>query len=229
VARDPGVDAVPDALAEVSSRLITAGLAARPLPMPELADVLRRGIDSAAPIGTLLRLGPTSVARGWDHVRTDDCWHRSFAVTAWPRLPLTSGWLEPLLLAAPAHAARTVSVHLQPVPAGEAMRRARAARSRARLDAVDRARLGLLDSARVEADAVEAAAAEEELVAGFRLHRMCAVVTVSAATPRLLDDAARAIRTAAETARLELRPLHGQHLAGLGATLPLCRTNGRSR
>ena len=122
-----------------------------------------------------------------------------------------------------------MSVHLQPVAAAEAMRNARSARSRARLDAVDRARLGLVDSARVQADAEEAVAAEEELVAGYRLHRLAAAVTVSAPTIELLDSAARAVRTAAETTRLELRPLHGQHAAALRAALPLCRADGRAR
>ena len=228
--RRQGVDAVPGALGDLASRLLGAGLAARALGADELAGVLRRGFagpDGGSKSGQ--RLGPVSAAESWEQVRTDDCWHRGYAVTGWPRLPLTAGWLEPLFLAAPALAARTVSVHLRPVAAGEAMRRARAARSRARLDAVDRARFGWLDSARVDADAAEAAAAEEELVGGYRLHRLAAVITVSAASLGALEDGCRTVRTAAETARLELRPLHGQHLSALRAALPVCRADGRSR
>jgi len=225
-----GVDAVPDTLADVTARLLAAQLVARPLDAVELPELLRRGIDgSGGGCGPTQSLGPVSTVESWEQVRTDDCWHRGYAVTGWPRLPLTAGWLEPLLLSAPPDVARTVSVHLQPVAAAEAMRRARSARSRARLDAVDRARLGLVDSARVNADAAEAAAAEEELVAGYRLHRVCGVVTVSAPSATALDEGCRAVRTAAHTARLELRPLHGQHALALRAALPLCRADGRDR
>ena len=229
--RGGGVHATADGLTEVATRLLTAGLAGRPLTAAELTDRLRQGLDGPGAVGAGDRrlLGPVSTVESWEQLRTDDCWHRGFAVTGWPRLPLTAGWFEPLLLAAPGQVARTVSVHLEPVPAGEAMRRARAARSRARLDAADRQRLGLVDSARLEADAAEAAAAEEELVAGYRLHRLAAAITVSAPSLPLLDDAARAVRTAAQTARLELRPLHGQHLLALRTTLPLCRADRRHR
>jgi hypothetical protein len=219
---------VPAAVAHVAAGLLAAQLTARPLSVDETADLIRRGLDGPGRAGAVpaQQVATLSHQLGWESVRTDDCWHRTFAVTGWPRLPVHAGWLEPLLVAAPPQAARTVSVHLQPVAAHVAMRQARATRARARLDATDRGRLGMLDSARLDADHADAAAAEEELVAGYRLHRVAAAVTVSAASARQLDEAARAVRTAAQTARVELRPLHGQHQLGLVASLPLCRPDG---
>ena len=226
--RSGDASSLPAAVAQVASGLLAAQLTARPLCVDETADVIRRGLDGPAPGGSAptQQVAALSHQIDWEWVRTDDCWHRSFAVTGWPRLPVHAGWLEPLLVAAPPHAARTVSVHLQPVAAHVAMRQARATRAKARLDATDRGRLGLLDSARLDADDADAAAAEEELVAGYRLHRVAATVTVSAGSRHHLDAASRVVRTAAQTARVELRPLHGQHQLGLVASLPLCRPDG---
>jgi hypothetical protein len=226
--RDADIATLPAAAAQVASGLLGAQLTARPLSLDETTDLLRRGLDGPGVAADMPAQQVASLSHqlGWESIRTDDCWHRSFAVTGWPRLPVHSGWLEPLLLAAPPGAARTVSVHLQSVAAHVAMRQARATRARARLDAVDRGRLGLLDSARLDAEHSDAVAAEEELVAGYRLHRLAAAVTVSAQSTHELDEASRAVRTAAQTARLELRPLHGAHQHGLIASLPLCRPDG---
>jgi len=223
------VAAVRDAL----RGLLIADLAARPLTVTECAWLLRRyrdiDVDAATPLHRGEQVGPASQLRRWDHLRTDDTVHRTFAVTGWPRVPVTPGWLEPLLLATPPSVHRTVAVHLVPVPQAAAVRQARAARSRARLDAADRTRFGLTDTAAVTAAAEEATAAEEELVAGYRLTRMSAVVTCSASSLEELDEGCRAVRTAAAAARLDLRACHGEHDLGLLASMPLCRPSGRPR
>ena len=149
VDRSVGLGSMPSVLRDVAARLLPARLVAQTATAQDAGELLRRCLD-----GPSIRHVPTQQLRllseveGWEQVRVDDCVHRAFAVTGWPRLPLSPGWLEPLFLAAPAGVARTVSVHLHPVPAAEAMRRARSARSRAQLDASDRARFGLVDSAR---------------------------------------------------------------------------------
>jgi hypothetical protein len=223
-----------DALVRDSVRsLLSAELLARPLSAEECGRFLRRASDPDVPDDLAVtrseQTGPASRVRAWDHLRTDDTYHRSFAVTGWPRIPVGPAWLEPLLLATPADVTRTVSVHLESVAAAPALRQARAARSRARLDVTDRARLGLVDSAAGQAAADEATATEEELVAGFRLQRLSGVVTVSASSLPALDDACRSVRAAASAARLDLRACHGEHDRGLLASLPLCRVAGRSR
>jgi hypothetical protein len=124
---------------------------------------------------------------------------------------------------------RTVALHLTAVPPGVAARETRAARTRAQLDGADRTRLGFTDTtvtAWAEADAVST---EEELLAGYRLHRIAGIVTCTADSLTALDDACRSVRAAASTARIDLRALHGQHDVGFLASLPLCRVNGRAQ
>ncbi|GAC1322500.1 MAG: hypothetical protein NVSMB13_00990 [Mycobacteriales bacterium] len=162
----------------------------------------------------------------WDSCRTDDSWHRSYAVTGWPRLALPADWLAPLLhTPPPPGTARTLAVHAVPIAPQHAARRARAASARAALDAADRSRLGLTGggapSAADSLAASDAAQLEAELVAGYRLMHLTAFLTVTATDPQRLAAASDSLRTLAVTHRLDLRPLHGQHPHGLVATLPL--------
>jgi len=125
-----------------------------------------------------------------------------------------NGWMN---------ARQPASVHLQPVPAAIAVRQARAARAKARLDAADRARLGMADSIAASQSETDGADQEAELVAGYTTHRIAALLTVTAPGPDLLQAACETVRAAAATARLDLRPLHGQHDLAFVAALPLCR------
>jgi hypothetical protein len=225
--------AVADRVREIAATLLAADLLARPLPAAEMGWLLRRFTDHAAAeeasAGFDGQVGPSSRRIGWSELRTDDSWHRSFAVTGWPRVPVPAGWLEPLLATASLHAVRTVALHLTPVPPGVAARETRAARTRARLDGADRTRLGFGDNASTAWAEADAASTEEELLAGYRLHRIAGIVTCTADSLAALDDACRSVRAAASAARVDLRPLHGQHDVGFLASLPLCRVNGRAR
>lgn len=224
---DPGA-AGPATAAQVARQvvdlLLGAELVARPLGGAETAGLLAELITGRAPAparaGTV---GPLSRRAGWDAVRVDDAFHRVFAVTGWPRLPVGPAWLEPLLLAAPAGVARTVSLHLVPVPAAVALRRSRADRARAELDRADRSRLGFVPTAGTDQAVADVLDAEAELVAGYATVRVAGLVAVTAACAAELDQAGRALRAAAALAHLELAPLHGRHAQGLAACLPLCR------
>ena len=215
----------------IAGALLGSDLLARPLTGRELSWLLRRFADHTAPANPPAHASSIACSRrtGWSQLQTDDSLHRSFAVIGWPRLPVLPGWLEPLLHAPAGGAARVVSVHLQPVAAALAARQARADRTRARLDAADRTRLGFTDSTATAWAEADAAGTEEELLAGYRLHRVAAVVMCSAGTPAALDDACRAMTGAAATARVDVRPLHGQHDIGFVAATPLCRPAGGSR
>ena len=223
VVRLPSVRSGCDPLArarDVAGQLLAAELVARPL-------------DSAGVAGLVSHLltpgdgnadgGPVSRRTSWDHVRTDDCWHRSFAVSAWPGSPVPAGWLSSLLLAAPPAGSWVTAVHLGAVAPQVANRLARAARAKAELDRADRARLGMSASAAADKAVVEAAGMDAELVAGHATYRLAAVLTCSAASVDELEESARGLRDAAVNAGLSVRPLHGQHHLGLAATLPLCR------
>lgn len=228
---DPRVQAARD----IATTLLAADLLARPLSPGELGECLRYQLDPTfdptdhrdGRSDDPARWLPLSTRSGWDLCHTDDAVHRCFVVTGWPRLALTADWLSPLLQEAPlAGSSRTLSVHVRPVAPEHASRRARAASTKARLDAQDRSRMGFTPAigspgvrdALAEADAL---AAEEELVAGYRMTDLSALITVSAINDQTLRDACRQLRSLAIAHRIEVRPLHGQHLTALASTLPL--------
>lgn len=218
----------------VSRCLLSAQLVTRPLSAADigadLATALRgpRCLDaqSGAPVGLP---GPVSRRTSWSHVATDDTYHRCYAVTGWPRTPVTADWLAPLLLSAPTGVTRTVTIHLERVTPAAAARTARTARAKAALDQRDRVRLGMTTSAAIDRAEVGGVAMDEELAAGYRTHRLTALVALSGTTLGALDDAAGVLRQAAAACRWDLQPLHGQHDRALAAALPLCRVRPRGQ
>jgi hypothetical protein len=208
----------------VSRSLLTARLVTRPLSAMELGrDIATsfRGLQYRDP--STSTPGPISRRTAWSHVVTDEICHRGFAIVSWPQTAVTADWLAPLLLSAPSGVTRTVAIHLERVTPAAAARTARTARAKAALDQRDRVRLGMTTSAAIDRAESSGVAMDDELAAGFRTHRLSGLVTLSGDTPQALDDAARWLKQAAATARLELRPLHGQHEKALAATAPLCR------
>jgi len=207
----------------LARQLLHADLTVAPLDPAELAVVLLSWpalpVAGCAPIA-----GWVSRRSSWRQISLDDQVARGFVVTGWPRLAVRAGWLDPLLLACPGGVVRTVSLHLQPVPTAAALRRARAARAQADLDAKDRARLGFLTPA-AEADAADRAAdLETELAAGHRAYSVAGLLTLTAADVTTLDAAADDLATAAALAGLQIRPLHGQHAHALAGSAPACLT-----
>jgi hypothetical protein len=223
----------------LTTQLLCGQLLARPLDAAELTATLTgfltgsSGVDptSAALNRDTLAESPLIGSRrnAWDHVRVDDSWHRSYAVTDWPRTPTAGGWLAPLLLTAPTGSARTFAVHLQPIPPAQAARLARSARIRADLDLADRHRLGLPPSAAADLTADGAAWMDAELVAGHSAHHLSAILTTSAPSLEQLETGSAQLQEAALSARLAVQPLHGQHHLALAATLPLCRLRSTGR
>lgn len=223
-------------LADISRTLLSAQLSSRPLPADQIEAVLEAHVHGGtaqlpvahADTAALSLAGPRdwwplTTRRRWDHVRTDDTFHRSFIITGWPRQQVGAGWLTPLLLVAPAGCARTLALHLRPVPPEQASRIARTARTRALLDHADRQRLALSGSAAVDAAASAAEAFDGELVAGHACHRLVGLITISAPSLAELEQASSQLRDGAGQARLQLAPTHGQHPAALVGTAPLCR------
>jgi hypothetical protein len=220
-------DALIEHIRDLAATLLSADLLPHPLTPAELGSTLRRLTDPTVPDTSEPAQDPrrwaiSSRRSSWDSCRTDDSWHRSFAVTGWPRLALPADWLAPILHTAPPEGtSRTLAVHAVPVAPQHAVRRARAARAKAQLDATERTRLGFTPhpgDALAETDAAET---EAELLAGYRLTQLSALVTVSAHDPQRLQAATTALGTLSASHRLDLRPLHGQHARGLVGCLPL--------
>lgn len=231
---DTALDSIAGRARTVSRCLLSAQLVTRPLSTAgigaDIATALRGPLCQGAKSGAPAILpGPVSRRTAWSHVATDDTYHRCYAVTGWPRTPVTADWLAPLLLAAPAGVTRTVTIHLERVTPAAAARTARTARAKAALDQRDRVRLGMTTSAAIDRAEVGGVAMDEELAAGYRTHRLTALVALSGPTLGALDDAAGVLRQAAAACRWDLQPLHGQHDRALAAALPLCRVRSRGQ
>jgi hypothetical protein len=231
---------------QAAAALLAADILSYPLTTTELSDELRRLLDPQHPgtaaalveeeplaPGCALTPVALSARARWTHCRTDDTTHRTFAVTGWPRTSLRADWLAPLLQhpLTPA-TSRTLTVQARPVSAAHAARRARASAAKAHLDTADRQRLGFTAAATSALDAADAEQTEAELVAGYPMAEVTALLTLHAPSDSQaghqrndscgpLDAAAADLRSAALTHRLDVRPLHGQHDTALLATLPL--------
>ena len=217
----------------LASRLLANELIAEPLDRQDLRQQLRLAMTGHAMPATPVRTGdadgPATRAEAWDHLRTDDTWHRSFLITGWPRVPVGPAWLAPLLNEGPSCGRRSVAMHFQAVRPDLAGRRARAARQSASLDVDDRARLGFGVGARERRAQQEADAVEEELAAGHVQHRVAGLIMVSAHSVSELDDASRQTVATASAARLDVKPLHGRQGLAWAAALPLCRLEHRAQ
>jgi hypothetical protein len=207
----------------LTAQLAHAGLAASALSIVELAALIRSYSSLGVVCGDTDGTAPAMRRIGFDRLEIDGWHHRAWWVAAWPRTPVRFGWLQPLLDAAPAGAARTLAVHYQPTPAGVALRRARAARTKVAVDRVNRSRLGLLDSVIESRAGEQAGQRETEIVAGYGEHRIAAVLTVSAPTLAELDSASTAVTAAAAVADIDLRVAYGRQDQAWAAAMPLCR------
>lgn len=163
---------------------------------------------------------PTAADEWWAAFRTDGAWHATFWIAEWPRIEVGSDFLLPMMIAG---GRRTVSVTMAPVPAGRAMREARAARTADIADTELRHRAGFLPSIRRDLEADGTTRTESELAAGHAEFRFSGYVTVTAADRESLEAACAETEHASQAAHLELRRLYGRQAEAYTWTLPLCR------
>jgi hypothetical protein len=234
IGQAPGRSRRPEALvaaaARFGDRLIAAGLTVDTvLDTAGWATLTREAFDPAgqasrahtlgerAGVSRPAHAGPLAVEEQWGAVHIDATWHRAFLVADWPRLELPASWLAGLLLFdGPTW---TLSVWLEPVQ----QRRARQAveRQAAKLtsDEEQRRRAGFRIGATHQRHHDDLEAHEAELVAGHAEYEYVGIMAVSAATAQDLDQETASLVATAAGCGIELRPLHGRHLAGLAATL----------
>ena len=163
---------------------------------------------------------PMASSDDWSAYRADGAWHATYWIAEWPRVHVGPDFLTPLLLGA---AWTTVSVVMAPVPADQAMREVRSARTADLADAELKSRAGFLQSARRARESEGVTRRETELADGHHEFRFSGYVTVSAPDPERLAAACAVTEHSAQAARLELRRLYGRQAEAYTWTLPLGR------
>jgi hypothetical protein len=181
------------------------------------------GGDVGLPSGVdLAAAWPSRAVSRWDFYRTDSGYHFAYWVLGWPQRPVPAAFLSPLLLQTTCR--RSISLLYEPRTRRRADREVGARQSKTEGEAGLRQRLRLRTRRRSQAVAIELDRREDELVAGHGLHRLRAVITVTAATLEELQSARSEVETLAAQSYLEIRPLFNEHDQGfmIGA-LPLAR------
>lgn len=180
-----------------------------------LGDPDREGVDPAL-------MGPLAEEASWSHYRTDSAYHCTYWISSWPRSDVGPAFLAPLLMRGAG--VRTVSVTIEPVPFGAAMRKAEISQTAEIAEDMARERQGFRSTAQVRRRQQASSRREEELADGHALIRHAGFVTGSNLSAELLQAKTKSdLEHGAQLARLELQPLYGEQDAGFANTLPLCR------
>lgn len=157
----------------------------------------------------------------WSTLQTEGAHHATYWVAEWPRTPVGTDWMAPLLLGT--HARRTVSVVMQPAAPAAALRRVEAARLDDDTTQSLRERFGFRRTVRKRREAENVVRAEEELNEGHRHIALSAYITVTAGSARELQVACGDVEQQAGQARLDIRREYGTQDVAFTYTLPLCR------
>ena len=181
------------------------------------------GGDPGLASGTELAASwPARAEAAWDLYRTDSAFHTCYWVLSWPQRVVPAAFLAPLLLQTTVQ--RTVSLLYQPLGDRRAGREIGTRQSRVEGEDGLRRRFRLRARRRAQSAAEELARREAELVSGHGLHRLQALITVTAGSLEQLEAARLEVESLAAQSQLEIRRLYGEHEQGLvlGA-LPLAR------
>ena len=178
-----------------------------------------RSLGERAGVSHPASAGPLAVMEEWSAVRVDGTWHRAYLISDWPRVEVPASWLAGLVLCDVPTWSLTVS--FEPVPARKARRAIERQAAKLSSDEDQRRRAGFRVGATHQRHQEDLAARDAELVAGHAEYEYAGIVVVSAGTVAALDEDSATLIAAAAGSGVELRPLHGRHLAGLGASLPV--------
>lgn len=231
------VEALVDEVRQLSARFDTHGISVEvPLSPVELSAVIRlrsdptrtqrlrdvrRGLAAAVGRGGL-EWGPMAVAPAWGLCRVDGSVHRSYRIAGWPMLPVKADWLQPLLTGDAA--TRTVTMVLEPVPLARAAAEANRQLTSIESDLSQKERHGFRLTARERRRQADVEGRERELAEGHPEFRHIGIITVTAPTDDLLDEACGRVEQAAAQSLLDLRLLAARQGEGWVASLPLGRS-----
>jgi type IV secretory pathway VirB4 component len=161
---------------------------------------------------------PSAVEVGRDFLRSGERWHRTLAVTGYPR-EVSQGWLAPLLKAA---GELDLALHIAPLPgevAADRLRRQRARLESSRRIDANRGRLSdpTLDAAAQDAEELAGALARGE----SRLFRAGLYLSIVAPSRAELDERTQRARALCASMLLHTVPATFRAFDGWLSTLPL--------
>ena len=163
----------------------------------------------------------------WTHVKIEGTFHRIYWIAEWPRLPVHSDWMEPLL-AFTGSARRAITVIYEPVAPSASKRRIDSESIKLESDAMAKEDKGRRVTAQHRRNQVSVAEREQELVAGFAEFDFAGLITVSAKDEDSLGEDCDRIEQIAREHGLELRALDGRHDTAWATALPLGLGLGRT-
>jgi len=234
---DPLVDALASSVETLLRGLRNAGVDPdAPLTAAQIDDVLgwridpdtmRRRAEASNDTPVLAANHPLAVRAEWNRVRVDGSVNRSYWVAEWPRLPVPTDWLEPLLTFSGA-ARRAITVLYEPVAPSASKRRIDSESIKLESDAAAREDKGRRVSAQHRRNQLAVHEREQELVEGFVEFNFAGLVTVSADDLDELWEGCAHIEQIFREHGLELRALDGRHDVAWAATLPFGLGLGRT-
>lgn len=178
-----------------------------------------RSLGERAGVSRPASAGPLAVVDDWSAARVDGSWHRAYLVAEWPRVEVPASWLAGLVFCDGPTWSLTIS--FEPIPARKARQAIERQAAKLSSDEEQRRRAGFRVGVTHQRHQEDLAAREAELVAGHAEYEYVGIAVVSAGTLAALDEDSATLVAAAAGSGVELRPLHGRHLAGLGASLPV--------
>lgn len=188
---------------------------------PRQLRALRQSLATVAG-RTGIEWGPMAVEETWSSCRVDESVHRSYRMTGLPLLPVPANWLDSLLT--DTATTRTVTVVYEPIPLNKAAAAANRELTSIESSHEEKTRRGFRVNARERRRLADVEARERELARGHPEFRHAGLITVTAETVDLLDDACAQIENAAGKSLIDLRPLVARQAQGWVASLPLGRS-----
>lgn len=164
---------------------------------------------------------PLAADTTWSAYRVGDVWHATYVVTHWPRTPVGTDFLAPLLLGTTAM--RSVALTMEPISPLRAHREVEQQAVKGMADDDLRARGGFRTSARRLRERQSVERRERELADGHADYRLAGYVTVTARSEDELETACGEVEQAAQQSFLDLWRMFGVQDVGFSYTLPLGR------
>lgn len=188
---------------------------------PRQLRALRQSLATAAGRAGI-EWGPLALEESWSTCRVDESIHRTYRMTGLPLLPVPANWLDSLLT--DTATTRTVTVVYEPIPLNKAAAAANRELTSIESSHEEKTRRGFRVNARERRRLEDVEARERELARGHPEFRHAGLVTVTAESAELLDDACAQIENAAGKSLIDLRPLVARQAQGWVASLPLGRS-----